>query len=215
METPALLDVINLSTIGLAFDIVGVIFLANSIGIRQPRRFIQEHFGIQRPQQLRSVLDQLRAKAEIFTGFLFLMVGFSLQIIAELAPDLLAGTVVDGSDAPALRQTQILAFAMLASVVLATTLLLRVACRLWSLRLFRKLLAEFLTDQGDWNFERHPDVTREIGEILAVPADEEDSIGDYAGRVRAALGLAAQAPRRAVRDDAFAVARQMGAERHR
>lgn len=208
-----MLDVINLATIALAFDIIGVIFLANSIGIRRPRRFIHEHFGVQRPQRLRTVLDQLRAKAEIFIGFLFLMVGFSLQIVHELAPDILAGAAVSLETAPAARQEQVVAFALLASAVLIITLLLRVACRAWSLSLFRKLLAEFLTEQGDWNFERHPNVTREIGEILSVPAQEDDSIGDYSRRVRAALGLAAEAPRRAASDDAFAPVRHVGAER--
>lgn len=210
-----MLDVINMTMLALVLDIVGVIFLANSIGIRRPRRLIQEHFGVQRPERLHSVLDQLRAKAEIFIGFLFLMVGFSLQIVAELAPDLLAGAGagVQAAASPVTRATQVLTFSLLTAAVLITTLLLRLASRAWSLALFRRLLAEFLTQQGDWNFERHPNVTREIGEILSVPAKEEDSIGDYAGRVRIALGLAAQAPRRAASDDAFAPVRHVGAER--
>jgi len=207
------LDVINLATIALACDIIGVIFLANSIGIRRPGRFIQEHFGVQRQQRLRTVLDQLRAKAEIFIGFLFLMVGFSLQIVHELAPDVLAGLAASPGAAPAARQDQVMAFALLASAVLLATMILRIVCRAWSLSLFRKLLAEFLTEQGDWNVERHPNVTREIGEILSVPPQQDDSIGDYARRVRAALGLAAEAPRRAVSDDAFAPVRHVGAER--
>ena len=80
------MELISLSSVGLAFDIVGVIFLANSMGVRNPRRFIQEHFGIVRQQPLRAVHQQVRVKAQIFTGFLFLMVGFSLQIGAQLFP---------------------------------------------------------------------------------------------------------------------------------
>lgn len=204
-------DFITLATIGLACDIVGVIFLANAMGIRRPRRFILEFFGIRRPQQLRTVLDQLRAKAEIFTGFLFLMVGFSLQIVAELAPQL--GPPPAGSS-QSLR-LQLLAFATLAAAVLMATVLLRLGCRSWSLALFRRLLHEFFTDHAEWDFEKHPGVTREIGEILRIPQQPEDSISDYADRVRAALRLSA--PTRPTRklggDDAFAPVRKVGADR--
>jgi len=204
-------DFITLATMGLACDIVGVIFLSNAMGIRRPRRFILEFFGIKRPQALRTVLDQLRAKAEIFTGFLFLMVGFSLQIVAELAPQL---GPPSGSDSQSMR-LQLLAFATLAAAVLLTTVLLRLACRSWSLALFRRLLHEFFTDHAEWDFEKHPGVTREIGEILSIAQQPEDSISDYAARVRATLRL--PAPTRPARkpgsDDAFAPVRKVGADR--
>jgi hypothetical protein len=204
-------DFITLATVGLACDIVGVIFLSNSMGIRRPRRFILEFFGIKRPQQLRTVLDQLRAKAEIFTGFLFLMMGFSLQIVAELAPAL--GPPAR-NDSQALR-LQLLAFATLTAAVLLTTVLLRLVCRAWSLALFRRLLNEFFTEHAEWHFEKHPGVTREIGEMLSIPQQEDDSIGDYASRVRAALRLPPQSRpiRRIPGDDAFAPVRNVGADR--
>ena len=204
-------DFITLATIGLACDIVGVIFLANAMGVRRPRRFILEFFGIKRPQQLRTVLDQLRAKAEIFTGFLFLMVGFSLQIVAELAPQL--GPPSAGNS-QSLR-LQLLAFATLAAAVLLATVLLRLACRSWSLALFRRLLHEFFTEHGEWDFEKHPGITRELGEILSIAQQPEDSISDYAARVRVALRLTAPArPGRPVTgDDAFAPVRKVGADR--
>ena len=209
-------DFITLATIGLACDIVGVIFLANAMGVRRPRRFILEFFGIKRPQQLRTVLEQLRAKAEIFTGFLFLMMGFSLQIVSELAPQL---GPPSGNDTQSLR-LQLLAFATLAAAVLLATVLLRMACRAWSLALFRRLLNEFFTEHVEWHFEKHPGVTREIGEILSIPQEVDDSIGDYAARVRVALRLPTQGPppRRNLRDgggtdDAFAPVRKVGADR--
>jgi hypothetical protein len=204
-------DFITLATIGLACDIVGVIFLSNAMGIRRPRRFILEFFGIKRPQALRTVLEQLRAKAEIFTGFLFLMVGFSLQIVAELAPQL---GPPPASDSQSVR-LQMLAFATLTATVLLSTVLLRLACRAWSLSLFRRLLHEFFTEHAEWEIEKHPGITREIGEIFGIPQQPEDSISDYAARVRTALRLAT--PGRAVRqgagDDAFAPVRKVGADR--
>ena len=50
----------------------------------------REHFGIERQQPLRALHQQLRLKAQIFTGFLFLMVGFALQILSARNPRIYA-----------------------------------------------------------------------------------------------------------------------------
>ena len=197
---------INLSTVGISLDIVGIIFLANSMGIRNPRRFIQEHVGIERQQPLRAVHHQLKVKAQIFTGFLFLMVGFSLQIAAAV----LGGgeSVAAALDAGEKARTMLI----LLTGIVATTFLLRLVQSAWSLAVFRRLLTEFFQDHRDWNFEKHPSSTKEIGEILGVPRRAEDSISEYADRVQAALKLRGE-DRRPVADDAFAPIRNVGADR--
>jgi len=205
-------DYFTLGICGLALAVVGVIFLANAMGVRRPRRFIQEYFGIQRKQHLRGVLDQLRAKAEIFVGFLFLMAGFSLQIVDELSPAL----GPPPAPGPTMLRLQLQAFLVLAAGVLAVTIVLRIACHVWSLALFRSLLTEFFR-KHDWRFEKHPQVTREIGEILSIEQLPDDSIGDYAARVRVALRLEpaepampALTPARVVRGDELAPLREVG-----
>jgi len=199
------MEFINLSTVGLALDIVGVIFLANSMGVRNPRRFIHEHFGIERQQPLRAVHQQVRVKAQIFTGFLFLMVGFSLQIVALLTP---SAAMPEGSSMP------LQAILFLLGGIIVTTMLLRMAQNAWSLAVFRRLLSEFFQEHNDWNFEKHPAETREIGEILGVVSLGEDSISDYADRVRTALKLTPSDDRRpTATDDAFAPLRKLGAGR--
>jgi len=207
------LDYFTLGTCGLALAVVGVIFLANSIGVRRPRRFIQEYFGIQRKQHLRGVLEQLRAKAEIFVGFLFLMAGFSLQIVDQLSPSLGPPPAPGGT----MFGPQLQAFLGLAAGVLAVTIVLRLACRWWSLALFRRLLSDFFRQHEEWRFERHPQLIREIGEILAIEQLPDDSIGDYSARVRVALGLApaeplppSALPARVVRGDELARLHEVG-----
>lgn len=202
--------VLHLGNVGLGFAIVGVIFLANSIAIRNPRRFIQEFFGLERERPLRTVLDQLKAKAQIFCGFLFLMVGFSLQIVSDAA----TGGPAEVSTAARWQGLVVIAIGV---VVLAT--LLRVAQHVWATATFRRLLAEFFLEHRDWAFEKHPAVTREIGELLAVDAHEDDSISDYADRVRAALGLGIRVPRvprppLALGDEPRAPVHHVGSERH-
>lgn len=209
-EDAAVLEVFNLSTVGLVLDIVGIIFLANSMGIRNPRRFLNEHFGIERRQPLRAVYQQLRVKAQIFTGFLFLLIGFGLGILGAVLGEGPAG-VSEGSGGQQLR-----ALLLVVLVVLGLTLLLRLAQNAWSLSVFRRLLCEFFQDHADWAFEKHPQDTQEIGEILGVPRQAEDSIGDYADRIRTALGLVGDRRRLSARgqgDDAFAPLRGLGADR--
>ncbi len=203
-----MLEVFNLTTVGLSLDIVGIIFLANSMGIRNPRRFLNEHFDIERRQPLRAVYQQLRVKAQIFTGFLFLLMGFGLGIVAQVLGEAPL-QVAEGGGSLQLR-----ALLLVVLAVLGLTLLLRLAQNTWSLSVFRRLLTEFFHDHSDWAFEKHPKDTQEIGEILGVPRQAEDSIGDYADRIRGALGLGVERRRRVSSgDDAFAPLRGLGADR--
>lgn len=209
LELTVLSAVFDLTMLGLAMDIVGVIFLANSMGIRNPRRFINEHFGVEARKPLRAVHQQLRVKAQIFTGFLFLMVGFSLGIMAAVSqPAGRAGEILSPT-------MQARAMLLLVLCIVAVTIGLRWLQNLWSLRVFRRLLREFFQEHSDWAFEKHPNDTREIGEILGVVRLGDDSIGDYSDRVRSALRLAPGQRRRprGVADDAFAPLRKLGTDR--
>ncbi|MFT7462801.1 MAG: hypothetical protein ACI9EF_001143 [Pseudohongiellaceae bacterium] len=203
--------VFDLTMLGLAMDVVGVIFLANSMGIRHPRRFLNEHFGVEARKPLRAVHQQLRVKAQIFTGFLFLTVGFSLAMMANISQPSGPQTVALDSG------TQARAMLVLVIAIVAVTFGLRWLQNAWSLRVFRRLLREFFQEHSDWAFEKHPNDTRDIGEILGVVHLGEDSIGDYSARVRSALGLAPGKRQRhrsrAMSDDAFAPLRKMGADR--
>ena len=202
-------DYLNLSTVGLALAIVGVVFLTNAMAVRKPRRFVQQYFGFEKPQPLRTMLDQLNAKVQVFTGFLCLLVGFSLQIWA-----MIAGTpaVIQADTA-----TRLQAVAALGVGIVGLTIVLRVAQNTWARLTMRRMLGDFFLDHRDWNFEKHPGQTREIGELLGISAREDDSIGDYADRVREALKLT---PRGATPvglrpDDAFGPIRNVGLERRR
>jgi hypothetical protein len=204
-------DFLNLSTVGLALDIVGVVFLTNSMVVRRPRVFIQQYFGIERPQRLRSVLDQLNAKAQIFTGFVALLVGFSLQIAARIAPSPLATAAAEPSVSFSLR---LQAVGVVGLGIVGVIIGLRIVQKAWSLALLRRLLMEFFREHPGWSFTKHPTQTREIGELLAVHPQADDSIGDYADRVRARLKLASGAGDTHTGDDAFAPVRKVGAGRH-
>lgn len=197
---------VNLLTVGLALDIVGVVFLANAMTVRRPRRFIQEYFGIERRRPLQTVLDQLDIKAQIFCGFLALLLGFSLQISAVI------GGLAEVPDLPAAEVAweKAQSFSVLAVGIILLTAALRACQRAWSLAVFRRLMGEFFREHSDWDFANHANVTRELGELLRVDAQQDDSIGEYADRVRSALGLEHGSRTAARRDDAFAPMRNVG-----
>jgi len=207
-EPPALSDPGSLALLAYGCDLVGVIFLANALSLRNPKRFLQEHFGVEPKQPLRAVHHQIKAKAQIFTGFLFLMVGFTVGFVSTVAP---APAVAPAHD-------PLRAVALLVAGVLVVALGLRVAHAAWALAVFKRLLAEFFQEHADWEFEKHPATTREIGDILGIARRGEDSIGEYADRVRAALRLQARGragPSAGVGDDAFKPLRSVGGDRRR
>lgn len=202
-----MIELLTPATVGQVFSVVGIIFLANSMGIRNPRRFLNEHFGVEQVQPLKAVHQQIRVKAQIFTGFLFLLVGFSLGIVAGVVGP-------SGPDEPATKGVIVRSLMVAAAVVVVLSLLLRLAQDAWSRRVFRRMLSEFFQEHTSWNFEKHPNTLREIGEILGVQRREEDSIGDYADRLRAVLGLTHVPANGGGRgDDAFAPLRRLGTER--
>lgn len=202
-----MLSFLTFSTVGLALAIVGVVFLANAMGVRTPRRLLAEYFGAERELDLRAVHDQLRVKAEVATGFVMLMLGFSLQIVAQLLP----APATAHAAAPLGPRLQ--AFLALTALVVVLASLLRLACQVWSRAAFRRLLSSFLAERGSQIIDRRPALAREIGELLGVAPHVDDSTGEYAERVRAALRLPPGAPGESSGDEPFAPVRKVGRQR--
>lgn len=189
-------DYVNLLTVGLSLSIVGVIFLANSMTIRRPRRLLHEVFGVRRPQRLASVLDELHAKAQIFSGFLALLAGFSLQISAAIT-----GTgIVDTEGVPpaALAWERAQALSLLAVGIVVVTVALKLLQNLWAGAEFRRMVGDLLAEHPERAGDTHPALVRELGDLLDIELEQDETIGDYVARVRAALSLddAPGAPRR-------------------
>src|SRR5262249_37432857 len=80
------LDTVTVAAVPLALDLVRrlVLLLEPALARRPPRPFLQAYVALAPPARLRAVRDHLRAKAEIFTGFLFLLGAFPLQTVPPL-----------------------------------------------------------------------------------------------------------------------------------
>ncbi len=180
-------DYINLLTVGLSLSIVGVVFLANSMTIRRPRKLLHEIFGIERPQRLGSVVDQLHAKAQIFCGFMMLLIGFSLQISAAITGTGLVDT--EGIPAGQLAWDRAQALSLLAGGIVVLTVILKLLQNAWANAEFRRMVGDVLQEHPEWAVDTHPALVRELGTLLGIELDVDESIGDYVARVRTALQL--------------------------
>lgn len=181
------MDDVNLLTVGLSISIVGVIFLANSMTVRRPRHLLREVFGVRRPQRLGSVLDQLHAKAQIFCGFVALLAGFALQIAAAITG---AGSAGAGEVPTAeLAWERAQALSLLAGGIVVVTVLIKLAQNAWAMAEFRRMVGDLLAENPEWAVDTHPALLRELGDLLGIELDVDESIGDYVERVRVALRL--------------------------
>ena len=134
----------DLAVIGLACNLVGVFFLANSIIFRRPRRVIEEFFGVG-AGSLATIRDYALNKMQVVIGFLFLNAGFLLQMMANW--DVLVGQLF---------------FCL--GIIGAAALVYMVGAY-YSRRSFKRLLREFFKVHA-WSFTENMVLTKEIGLFL-------------------------------------------------
>jgi hypothetical protein len=162
METSALV------VIGLTCNVVGVFFLANSVRFREPRKALEETLGVGL-RGLDKAQDTALNTMQVIIGFLFLTVGFLLQVVGHW----------DGQAWTALACAGIVAFAVAVYGIGAYS----------SRRAFKKLLKEFFQAQRNWSFTENMELTKEIGAILGVPHKKDMTVEAYVHQVRQALGV--------------------------
>jgi hypothetical protein len=175
------LDWVNPAVIGFTLNVVGLFFLASAITLRRPRREMEEVLGVEQPRSLSNVNDHLANQVQTYTGFVFLVAGHVLLMGNELRAS--AGDPLDKQN-PGLVA---IAFVLVA-VTVGTMVLLKLVQSMFARRHFRRLLAEVLRESG-YSLERNQRVAVEIGELLQIPKGRDQSVPEYIGEVRRALGL--------------------------
>jgi len=160
--------------IGLVLSIVGGFLLANAILFRHPRNLVAEHFG-RGISRLSSIREYIFHRLQVHLGFLFLLVGFGLQLYGHYRPPL---------EVPADRGFPTL----WVGGVLVGVVVLEIVGWWLSHWLFRRYVRE--------HFRAHPpDLTsdmrlaRELGELFGIPSTGDESVQSYLAKIRVALGL--------------------------
>lgn len=172
----------NWQVIGLTFNIVGAFFIVNSLVFKRPRRILQEHFGVEKRRSLASIRNYVMSQVQLVIGFVFLIAGYFLELADHLASEL------NDRDEFAFAPSVLEVAALLLLSMAVVTLVLKVCQIFWTKWTFRRILLEFFRDQP-WALDKHPQIAREVAEILGVEQKKEDSIGDFMGRLKKYLDV--------------------------
>jgi hypothetical protein len=172
-----MLEKLNPTVIGYALNVVGLFFLASAITFKKPRRQIEELLGIERSRSLHAAREQLVNQIQAYIGFVMLVIGFVL----------LMGEALRGGSRLA-DPNLIWIVVILLVATLATTAVLKVVQLGFVRSKFRRLLREVVRDSR-FNLEKNPQLAVQIGELLNVPKDPDESISDYVRKVRSRLGI--------------------------
>ena len=173
------MDPSPIRVIALCCCILGAFFLAKSISIKTPKYVLHEllSFKVNKSRFFRKYISQ---KLEAVIGFLFLAVGFGLQIYLEvegLGASRTGGyadwwTVIGGT-----------LFAMLAIAVLLSRV-----TRYFSGKIFVEHV-RFMVERHGYPLESDEGLVLELGRIMHIPRDEADTIESYTEKVRAKMKL--------------------------
>lgn len=161
------------TSLGIVTSIVGAFLIANATLLEHPRRLVARYFG-GRPGRLMSVREYVYNRVQTTLGFAFLLLGFGMQLyghVLERAPG-----------------QEPLNMGWVGLIVISAVLLLFVAWW-WSLLAFRRYVREFFQEHPI-TLERQGSIAREIGELFGVESKADDTVEDYARRVREQAGLA-------------------------
>lgn len=178
-----MLGTLDLDVIGLTFGVVGLFFLANSLQFKRIRRVLHEYFGVEKMLPLKEIRTHMVRKVQIYLGFLFLFLGYGVQIAAKIEKN------INDSKETSLFQPDLLTVAgiMLVSIV-TITVLLKIIQVVWTRVTFKRLLIDFFRDH-EWELVRNIDIAKELGFLLKIPFHKDDSIEEYVGKIKKALHI--------------------------
>ncbi len=165
----------NLAIVGLCLDILGVFFIMLAVIVKSPRTMMRELLNV-KVDRLKTFKHFVAQRLEAILGFLCVLIGSSLQIYALLAERAQPG-----------RNLGFYLVLTLLTMALVGFLLYRSCTGLarWIfLRLFRTYAARYRL-----HLEKDEALLMELGEILEIPHEEEDTVESYARKIRARLDL--------------------------
>lgn len=160
--------------VGLVASIAGGFLLANSILFRHPRDLVEQHFGGD-PKRLATIRTYIFHRLQIHLGFLFLLLGFGLQLYGHYRP------------VPEPLGWQVFPTAWVGAVVLAVVGLEVLGWWLSHI-LFRHYVRVHFREHPP-DLEANVALARELGELFAIQSAGDDTVQAYIDRLRRTLGL--------------------------
>ena len=166
--------------IALCSCILGCFFLAKSISIKTPKYVLHEllAFKVNKSRFFRRYIGQ---KLEAIIGFVFLTLGFAVLIYLEI--DALSRQT--GSTAETRTEWVQVMIGTLAALAVVVYLLSRIT-RYFGGKIFVEHV-RFMVETHGYPLESDHGLVLELGRIMKIPKDEEDTLESYCQKVRAKM----------------------------
>jgi hypothetical protein len=178
--------------IALCSLILGSFFLAKSVSIKTPKYVLHEllSFKVNKSRFFRKYINQ---KLDSITGFLFMFLGFALQMYLEVE-------ALDASGRASGEGFSNWWIAMGVTVVgmIAITVLLNKVTRFFSGKIFVEHM-RFMVRRHGYPLEQDESLVLELGKVMRIQRDDHDTIESYCEKVRAKMKLPALGAKSPVR----------------
>lgn len=164
----------NLTIFGTCLTILGAFFLMLSIIVKSPRTIMRELLGI-KVDRLKTFKYFIAQRLEAMLGFLCILLGSSMTMYASLA------------EQPARHNVAV--YLVVTVLVMAIVgLLLYRSCSVLAKWIFVRLFKAQAT-RHRFPIHRDEGLLKELGEILDIPREEEETIETYVKKIRDRLEL--------------------------
>ncbi|MHC4224246.1 MAG: hypothetical protein ACYSX0_14290 [Planctomycetota bacterium] len=176
--------------IALCSLILGGFFLAKSISIKSPKYVLHEllHFKVNKSRFFRQHISQ---KLESVIGFIFIFLGFGLFLYLEVEA-LSAEEQATGNGGGAFTSLGGV-IGVTVVVLLAVVYLLSRVTRYFSGKIFIELM-RFMVVTHRYPLEKDEALVLDLGNIMKIPRDEEDTVESYCEKVREKMKVEAPPP---------------------
>lgn len=166
--------------IALCSLILGSFFLAKSISIKTPKYVLHEllAFKVNKSRFFRKYISQ---KLESVIGFIFLFVGFTLLIYLEV--EALGTHVRQGTRG---FENWWLVVGVTVVTIVAVAVFLNRITRFFSGKIFVEHV-RFMVEHHGYPLESDEGLVLELGRVMRIPREDEDTIESYGEKVRAKM----------------------------
>lgn len=163
--------------------ILGSFFLAKSVSIKSPKYVLHEllAFKVNKSRFFRKYINQ---KLDAITGFLFMFLGFALQMYLEVeALDAMKTGATGFSDWWTVMGATVV-------ILVAIAVLLNKVTRFFSGKIFVEHM-RFMVKRHGYPLEQDESLVLELGRVMRIQLDDHDTIESYCQKVRAKMKLPA------------------------
>lgn len=172
--------------VSLIMSMVGLFFICCAIALKKPKHILEEMFGVY-SGGLRDLKSSVFKKHQLFLGYGCIAFAIILNVFSRSLARADEHAILDSLN----PLTLALALVGLVAVLCA---ILNYLSRLFSKWHFRKIVTEVIKEHR-WPFESNVTLAAEVGQLLGLQRDPDDTVDVYLAKLRDHLDLPA-APER-------------------